>query len=73
MARNVYKMNIIAAGLSVYDKDALVKHVAENHATVAPWLMQLHEAAKDARCIADTIEAAELRLAVALAVVEGDG
>src|SRR5262245_8118134 len=66
----IFHASIIAGGIATYSKRALVQLVAQNYDTLGPWLMELHERAEDARAIADVIEAAAARLAVALAVVE---
>jgi len=72
MADNIYRRAVIAAVVCSFEKDALVEFVAEHPDTVGPWLMELADAALDAHALADTIGSAEARLAVALAVVEGD-
>jgi hypothetical protein len=71
LADSVYKMSVIAAGLVTHDKDALVKLVAEKHDIFGPWLMEMNKAADQAQALVDIIKSGEIRLAVALAIVEG--
>jgi hypothetical protein len=69
---DVYKMGIVALGILAQNKKSLVKMVSEHHDTVGPWLMGLHHAATDIKRFAEAIQSAEIRMAVALAIVEGD-
>jgi len=72
LAQHVYNAAVIAMDIVTHDKDALVKMVAEKHDEIGPWLMGLADAAGDARALRDIITSGETRLAVALAIVEGD-
>jgi hypothetical protein len=68
----IYKMGIVALGILAQEKDALVKLVSNHYETVGPWLMALTHAAEDAQRFTDAIRSAEIRMAVAFAIVEGN-
>ena len=66
---DIYKVGIVALGILAQEKDKLV---SDHYETVGPWLMALTHAAEDTQRFADVIQSAEIRMAVALAIVEGD-
>jgi len=65
-------MAVVAAETISLNKDQLIPRVAEQYDVLGPCLMWLAHAGDDARVVLDIIRAAEARLAVALANVEGD-
>jgi hypothetical protein len=65
-------MAVVAAEIISLNKDELIARVAEQYDVLGPCLMWLAHAGDDARVVLDIIRAAEARLAVALANVEGD-
>jgi len=62
----------IAAAIIRLDKDVLIAKVKRADDKIGPMLMELAKAANEARGLHQLLSAAEVRLAVALAVVEGD-
>jgi hypothetical protein len=72
MASRVWNAAAVAAEFVSLDKVELVKRVAEKPDYYGPMLMEFAYAADDARALLEVIQACETRLAVALAVVEGD-
>jgi hypothetical protein len=72
MATYAYQMVTIAMEFCIRDKADLVQLLREEYDTFGPALMSLAEAREDARALLDVISMGEARLAVALAVVEGD-
>ena len=72
-ATRVYQMAVLAAGFLAMDKAEAVKKVADQYDIFGPALMNFACAGNDARILLDLIKSAEVRLAVALAVVEGAG
>ena len=73
IADDVRAMAVIASEIVAMDKAELVANVDDKHEHFGPFFMQLARAGACARLLADLIVSAEVRLAVALAVVEGDG
>jgi hypothetical protein len=72
MSSRVYQAATIACELYTRDKEDVIKLVAESFDKFGPALMELADAANDARALLDVISSGEARLAVALAVVEGN-
>lgn len=64
-------MTVAAAEVVALEKPELIAKVGDHYDVFGPLLMQLAEATKDAKLLVDVIQAAECRLAVALANVEG--
>jgi hypothetical protein len=64
-------MAVAAGEIVALEKAELITRVAEHYDVLGPLLMQLAEATSDAKLLVDVIQAAECRLAVALANVEG--
>ena len=64
-------MAITAAEIIGTEKTELITRVGEHYDVFGPLLMQLANATNEAKVLADMIHAAECRLAVALANVEG--
>jgi NAD(P)H-hydrate repair Nnr-like enzyme with NAD(P)H-hydrate epimerase domain len=69
----VYSAAQIALAIVVKDKNELLKLVANRYETFGPALMELANASASAAALQEVIGSAEARLAVALAVIEGDG
>ena len=65
-------MTVAAAELVGMEKGELITRVEEHHDVFGPMLTSLSEAAADAKMLVDLCQAAECRLAVALANVEED-
>jgi hypothetical protein len=63
-------MAVLAAEVCALEKHELVKKVEEHHGEWGPFLMMLAEAGKEAGALLDLLAAAEMRMAVALAIVE---
>jgi hypothetical protein len=72
LSTTIYQAGTVAMGILTNKKEELVKVVREKHAEMGPWLMACHNAANDAKTLAAVIESAEIRLATALAIVEGE-
>ena len=68
----VFHANQIAAELYVRDKAEVVKMVEEKYDAFGPGPMELADAFLDAQVLIDSIRSGEARLAVALAIVEGE-
>lgn len=64
-------MTIAAAEIVAMEKPELIARVDEHYDVFGPLLMQLAEATNAAKLVVDIVHAAECRLAVALANVEG--
>ena len=64
-------MAVAAAEIVAMEKTELIARVDEHYDVFGPLLMQLAEATNDPKLLVDVIQAAECRLAVALANVEG--
>jgi hypothetical protein len=72
MSTTVYQLAGFAMEIHTKRKDELVKVVREQYADLGSWLMTFHNAANDAKALAELIEGAEVRLLWALAVVESE-
>lgn len=72
IADSLRPMSVIALEIVVCEKAELIAKVQAGHDTFGPFLMELAHAKDNARALMEVLEAAEMRLAVALAVVEGD-
>jgi hypothetical protein len=72
MADRVYKAVQIASDFLVLDKPEAIDLVRKNYDVFGPSLMELAYSADDARALFEIIRSGEVRLAVALAVIEGD-
>jgi hypothetical protein len=68
----VRPMAVIAGEILAVPKEELIAKVADGYEILGPCLMQLADAKDDARALMELIGSAEVRLAVALANVEGD-
>jgi hypothetical protein len=73
LVQKVYWVTEIAGEICRLDKAELIEIVRENYDIHGPKLMMLAQAADAAKDIREVIQSAECRLAVALAVIEGDG
>jgi hypothetical protein len=73
MIEDLRPMLVLAVELMALDKAELVDKLAsdEGHATFGPALMWFAHAADKAKAVHELLHSAELRLATALAVVEG--
>ena len=69
---NVRPMAVLAGELMAFDKDELIAKVAANIELHGPFLMALAHAGDDLKALQNIVMSAEMRLAVALANVEGD-
>jgi len=65
-------MAVVAIEIVALDKSELIAKVRENYDKFGPFLMELAHARDHAQAFMEFIGSAETRLAVALAVVEGD-
>jgi hypothetical protein len=65
-------MAVLAGEIMAADKPKLITMVEKAYDELGPCLMQLAHAKEDARALMEMIGSAEIRLAVALANVEGD-
>jgi hypothetical protein len=65
-------MAVIAREIAVMEKAELINKVDEKYEVFGPFLRQLADAKDGARALMELIGTAEIRLAVALANVEGD-
>ena len=72
LAMSVYQAAAVAGELYIRDKAEVVEMVREKYDTYDPALMELSDAGKDAEALLDIIRTGETRLAVALAIVEGE-
>jgi hypothetical protein len=72
IADGVRAMAVLAAEIVAMDKPKLIAKVSEKYDVLGALLMEFAEAADDAKALLEIIQSAEARLAVALAVVEGD-
>jgi hypothetical protein len=72
LVASVRGFSLLAVELVAYDKARLVERVAKDYDTFGPLLMGLAHAADDAKALLQLLQAAEVRLAVAIAVVESD-
>jgi hypothetical protein len=68
----VRPMAVAAAEVLAMTKEELIEKVDEGHDLFGPMLKWLSNAGTDAQAIVDVIRAAESRLAIALANVEGE-
>lgn len=66
-------MAVAAMEIVAMSKTELITKADDKHDVLGPLLMQLAYAKDDAKMLVDVIGAAEARLAIALANVEGDG
>jgi len=71
IADDVRAMAVLASEILGLDKAELVEKINDKHETWGPFLMQLAYAKDNAKLLMDILAAAEARMAVALAVVEG--
>jgi hypothetical protein len=73
MIERLRPMLVLAVELMALTKPELVEKLEseEGHAVFGPFLMQLADAADTAKAVHELLHSAELRLASALAVVEG--
>lgn len=63
---------LVAVEFLVFDKDELIARAAADYETLGPVLMALADAADTLKGLREIVTAAELRLAIALANVEGN-
>jgi hypothetical protein len=68
----IYPLAVLALEIVAHDKDELIERTRKHYETFGPSLMMFTEARGDAKAVMDMIRSAELRLAAALAVIEGD-
>jgi hypothetical protein len=68
----VRPMMVAAAEIVGMSKSELIEKVKKNYETLGPALMLLAEATQAAEAVREIVQAAEIRLAVALAAVEGE-
>jgi hypothetical protein len=68
----VRPMAVLAIEVVSMEKSDLIEAVEDKYEIFGQFLMDLADATKQARSLLEVISAAECRLAVALAVVEGD-
>jgi hypothetical protein len=72
IAEQVRVMALLGLELLSMDKAAVIARVRDRYDVLSPWLMDLAHARESAEMLREIISSAECRLAVALAVVEGD-
>jgi hypothetical protein len=72
LADHVRVMAVIASEVLTMSKAELVAKLEREYESLGPALMELAKAKDKAEALLDVIKAAEARLAIALAVVEGD-
>jgi hypothetical protein len=72
ISMRVLQAACIACEFYARDKEEAIKMVAERYDIFGPALMELAKAADEARTLLEVIRTGEARLAVALAVVEGN-
>jgi hypothetical protein len=72
LIQSVYAAAQIAGAIVTHDKAKLIEVVREEYDTFGPALMDLADAGANAQAILEVIRSGETRLAVALAVIEGD-
>ncbi len=70
---DVRALAVLSCDILAMDKSELIKKVSDKYEQFGPFLMQLAYAKDNARALLELIGTAEVRLAVALANVEGDG
>ncbi len=73
MTTAVYTAGLVGIEIVAEGKAALIERLQADYDTLAPMLMELAKVSKIGRELLDIIAAAECRIAIALAVVEGDG
>ncbi len=73
MATAVYTAALVGIEIVAEGKAALIERLQADYDTLAPMLMELAKVSKIRRELLDIIAAAECWIAIALAVVEGDG
>jgi hypothetical protein len=71
MTKNVNSFAQVAIEILAQEKDELIETVRTKYDIFGPALMGLHHAGVDAKALHGMIQAAEIRLASALGVVEG--
>ncbi len=71
-ADHIYRMAQLALTIVAMEKEELVTCVRKNYDTMAPALADFTQAGICAETIREIIISAEMRLAVALAVIDGD-
>jgi hypothetical protein len=72
LIQSVYAAAQIAGAIVTHDKAKLIEVVSEQYDTFGPALMELADARANAQATLEIIRSGEARLAVALAVIEGD-
>jgi hypothetical protein len=65
-------MTVIASEILACEKDELIAKTNREYETFGPCLMELAKAGDTAKAVLNILQSAEMRLAIALANVEGD-